>query len=50
MISFFWIYFNSCIEPRPKANSRGELSVYYYADSSKSSQEDINGIIPIRMD
>lgn len=24
-------------QARPKANSRGELSVYYYADSSRSS-------------
>lgn len=25
--------------PRPKAHSRGELSVYYYADSRKNSTE-----------
>lgn len=29
------------VEPRPKANSRGELSVYYYADSNKGSAEDV---------
>lgn len=33
-LSFTW---KSSGAPRPKANSRGELSVYYYADSRRGS-------------
>lgn len=38
-VIYYFTFDSPAGPPRPKAHSRGELSVYYFADSRKNSTE-----------